>query len=194
MNADRPLAPFAPRRAICGIDELAAHGASGVTHVLSLVDPELAELDVFAQFPDHHRTILRFHDIISPAAGRVMPDEGHVDAILRFGATHAADDASLNILVHCHMGVSRSTAAMLMLMAQAHPERSDDDVFAHLKAMRPQAWPNSRMIRFADHALGRNGNLFAALCRHYGVQLAERPELGRWMIDLGRQAEVDLAV
>jgi predicted protein tyrosine phosphatase len=182
------------RRAVCGIDELALHGSNGITHVLSLVDPELAELDVFGQFPDHHRAVLRFHDIISPAAGRVMPDEGHVDAILRFGEVCSAGDRLPNILVHCHMGVSRSTAAMLTLMAQAHPELDEDQVFAQLKSMRPQAWPNSRMIRFADDALGKNGSLFAALRRHYRIQLAERPDLGRWMIELGRQAEIDLAI
>lgn len=193
MTADKPLATGSARRAICGIDELSSHRPNGVTHVLSLVDPELPELDVFTHFPDHRRTILRFHDIIAPAPGRVMPDAGHVQAILHFGKTLAADHVPVNLLVHCHMGVSRSTAAMLTLMAQARPELEADHAFAELRRMRPQAWPNSQMIRFADDALGRRGELVSALRRHYRTQLVDKPELGRWMSDLGRQAEVDFA-
>jgi predicted protein tyrosine phosphatase len=188
--------PASPDLCICGIEELPLHGARGVTHVLSLVDPELAELEAFSQYADHHRVTLRFHDIIEPGPGRTMPTEDHVNDILRFGemcADAAPSRRTGGLLVHCHMGVSRSTAAMLTLMAQAHPDRDEDHLFGQLRDMRPQAWPNSRMIRFADDALGRGGRLFAGLRRHYGVQLAERPELGRWMVELGRKTEVDLA-
>jgi predicted protein tyrosine phosphatase len=186
------------RRSVCGIEELPGFHAEGVTHVLSLVDPDLAEIDAFGRFSHHHRTILRFHDILAPRPGWVMPEPDHVAEILRFGARaggwNSKQADAQHMLVHCHMGVSRSTAAMLTLMAQAHPEAGADQLFAELRAIRPQAWPNSRMIRFADDALGRAGQLNSALRRHYGQQLRAKPEFRTWMAELGRQTEIDMAV
>jgi predicted protein tyrosine phosphatase len=185
------------RRSICGIEELPAFHAEGVTHVLSLVDPSLADIEAFTRYPHHHRTILRFHDILAPIPGWVMPEPAHIEEILRFGertgGANWSPAGASHMLVHCHMGVSRSTAAMLMLMAQAHPETGEDDLFVTLRAIRAQAWPNSRMIGFADAALGRAGRLTAALRRHYAHQLKAKPEFRGWMAELGRQIEVDMA-
>lgn len=196
MQPELEISPS--RRSICGIEELPNFHTEGVTHVLSLVDPDLAEIDAFARYPHHHRTILRFHDILEPRPGWVMPEPGHVDQILRFGERTADRGAKLSdashLLVHCHMGVSRSSAAMLMLMAQAHPDAEADRLFAQLRAIRPQAWPNSRMISFADAALGRGEHLTLALRRHYAHQLHARPEFRRWMSELGRQSEIDMAI
>jgi len=185
------------RRSICGIEELPSFHAEGVTHVLSLIDPDLAPISAFSRYPHHLRTILRFHDIVEPRSGWVMPDLGHVEQILRFGERLGAgniesSDAS-HLLVHCHMGVSRSTGAMLMLMAQADPQANEDHLFERLRAIRPQAWPNSRMVVLADAALARSGRLTMALRRHYAFQLAARPEFRSWMAELGRQVEIDMA-
>ncbi|WP_349961410.1 protein-tyrosine-phosphatase [Rhizobium sp. ZPR3] len=188
---------FSPELTVCGIEELPDQRARNVTHVLSLLDPEYPELDVFHSYARHHRTTLRFHDIIATAPGRVMPQPEHVEAILKFGSefqTQQAPEASSHLLVHCHMGVSRSTAAMLSLMAQANPDEPGESLFARLVAIRPQAWPNSQMIGFADKQLGRNGDLIAALARHYGRQIKGRPDFVDWMTHLGRQAELNMAI
>jgi predicted protein tyrosine phosphatase len=188
---------LSPELTVCGIEELPDQRARNVTHVLSLLDPEHPELDVFHSYARHHRTTLRFHDIIATAPGRVMPQPEHVDAILKFGSEFQAQqdpEASSHLLVHCHMGVSRSTAAMLSLMAQANPDESAESLFARLVAIRPQAWPNSQMIGFADEQLGRKGDLNAALARHYGRQIKGRPDFVDWMARLGRQAELNMAI
>ncbi len=188
---------FTPELTICGIEELPAQRDRKVTHVLSLLDPELPELEAFATYARHHRTTLRFHDIIAAAPDRVMPRPDHVAAILDFGADFQARqeaDATPHLLVHCHMGISRSTAAMLTLMAQANPGEAAEDLLARLVAIRPQAWPNSQMIGFADDQLGRKGELTAALGRHYGRQLRNQPRYTEWMTALGRQAELDMAI
>lgn len=188
---------FSPELTICGIDELPDQRARQVTHVLSLLDPEYPELDVFQSYAAHHRTTLRFHDIIAAAPGRVMPQPEHVDAILKFGSDFQArqdPQSPSHLLVHCHMGVSRSTAAMLSLMAQANPDESGESLFARLVAIRPQAWPNSQMIGFADEQLGRNGDLTTALAHHYGRQITSRPDFVDWMTSLGRQAELKMAI
>lgn len=188
---------FTPELTICGIEELPAQRERNVTHVLSLLDPELPELEAFATYARHRRTTLRFHDIIAAAPDRVMPRPDHVEAILAFGADFQAQqdaDAPSHLLVHCHMGISRSTAAMLTLMAQADPGEAGEALFARLVAIRPQAWPNSQMIGFADEQLGRKGDLTAALARHYGRQIKGNPAYTRWMTMLGRQAELEMAV
>jgi len=135
---------------ICGLAELEQHGSSGVTHVLSILDPDRADPDDFAGYDRHHRTTLRFHDIIQPMGEMILPEPKDVEAVLKFGEELTeqgpADDA--HVLVHCHMGVSRSTAAMTTLLCQLHPQADEDEVFAHLRSIRPQIWPNSRMIGF----------------------------------------------
>jgi predicted protein tyrosine phosphatase len=183
-------------RTVCGIEELGSHQAAGVTHVLSIVDPELPALAAFDTYGDHHRTLLQFHDIIDADGDRVLPSREHVEAILAFGLElkeALASGAPGHLLVHCHMGVSRSTAAMLMLMAQGEPGADEDALFARLREIRPQAWPNSVMIAYADEILGRQGRLTAALRRHYAHQIAHQPSLAAWMRELNRGREVDMA-
>lgn len=181
---------------ICGIEELPSHGPRGVTHVLSVLDPDWPELEAFGAYGEHLRTTLRFHDIIDPEPGRLMPTRDHVRAVLDFGNSLAeAEPASAgHLLVHCHMGISRSTAAMLAMLAQAAPEADEDDLFARLRDIRPQAWPNSVMVGFTDEMLGRDGRLVAALGRHYGHQTRQNAKWSEWMTNLKRTRELEMAV
>ncbi|MCG7392672.1 protein-tyrosine-phosphatase [Microvirga sp. ACRRW] len=179
---------------ICGISELPEQKA--VTHVLSILDPDHPDPEAFGAYASHHRTILRFHDIINPIEGMILPQPEHVEAVLRFGDEVAAGKAERtegHLLVHCHMGISRSTAAMLTLMAQTNPDESEDKLFERLLEIRPQAWPNSRMIAFADDLLSRQGRLVDGLRRHYGRQIQRKPEFAQWMQELGRGREVEMA-
>jgi predicted protein tyrosine phosphatase len=181
---------------ICGLEELSQHHARGVTHVLSILDPDWADPDAFLAFDPHHRTILRFHDAIEPAPGLQLPQVEHIEAVLAFGKGLARDAAGRNeghLLIHCHMGISRSTAAMATLLAQAYPSEDEDHLFARLKEIRPQAWPNLRMIEFADESLGRRGRLVSALGRLYKQQLSQRPRMADAMRRLGRSREVEMA-
>jgi predicted protein tyrosine phosphatase len=181
---------------ICGIEELPEHGPRAVTHVLSLLDPDWPEISGFHGYGTHRRTILQFHDVIDPGPGLTLPTKDHVGKILAFGGELAAQaDAGVarHLLVHCHMGVSRSTAAMVSLLAQVDPSEPEDRLFERVREIRPQAWPNSLMIGYADDILGRDGRLMAALRRHYGVQLRQRPEIAGWMQRLARDRELDMA-
>jgi predicted protein tyrosine phosphatase len=181
---------------ICGISELPDQRDRSVTHVLSILDPDHPDPEAFGAYDPHHRTILRFHDIINPLPGMILPAPGDVEAILRFGdevTGRRAEPAEGHLLVHCHMGVSRSTAAMLTLMAQANPNESEDRLFERLVEIRPQAWPNSLMIDFADELLSRNGQLTEALRRHYRRQIQRMPNYVQLMHDLGRGREVEMA-
>lgn len=181
---------------VCGLDELDHHSARGITHVLSILDPGWPEPRSFWGYDQHHRTTLHFHDTIEPGPNLLPPRLQHVEAILDFGRCLIADaiDRQAHLLVHCHAGVSRSTAAMAILLAQAGPEDAEDRVFARIQKLRPQAWPNSLMIGFADELLGRKGHLSAALSRFYAQQLRKQPGTEQLMRKYGRGREVDMAL
>lgn len=181
---------------VCGLDELHEHGTRRVTHVLSILDPGWPDPEAFLAFDPHHRTRLHFHDAVAPAPGIALPQRAHVAQILEFGRGLAQDAASRDeghLLVHCHAGISRSTAAMAMLLAQVYPDQAEDTILERLVAIRPQAWPNLRMIGFADEALGRDGRLTAAVGRLYKRRLHDRPELAETMQRLNRGEEIALA-
>ena len=178
-----------PTFAICGLDELIGHQGRGVTHILSILDPEWPEPAAFQAFDPHFRATLRFHDVIEPNPGVLLPQRSDVEAILTFGRD-AAEAGSL--LIHCHAGISRSTAATLMILAQARPHEGEDELAERLLQNRPQAWPNSRMMGFADELLDRRGRLVAATVGVYARQLVRRPELGEIMRRLNRGREVEL--
>jgi predicted protein tyrosine phosphatase len=184
---------------VCGLEELEHHSARAVTHVLSILDPDWPDPEAFSAYDPHHRTILRFHDAVEPRPGVVLPQVGHVEAILGFGRAlaHGVEERQGgqegHLLIHCHAGISRSTAAMAMLLAQLYPDEDEDRLFRRLQDIRPQAWPNSVMVGFADDLLSRNGRMTAALRRLYARQLAARPHLADTMRGIGRGREVDMA-
>ena len=77
---------------ICGLEELDYHSAQGVSHVLSILDPDWPEPDAFRAFDPHLRTTLHFHDAIEPGPGIVLPQKADVEAILE-GLTTGTIDA-----------------------------------------------------------------------------------------------------
>ena len=181
---------------VCGIAELAEHETRAVTHVLSIIDPEEPDPAAFLRYAAHQRMLLRFHDAIEPGPGVVLPEASHVAEILGFGRDLAASAASRkegHLLVHCHAGISRSTAALTMLLAQVYPDQSADTVLRRVLDMRPKAWPNLRMIEFADAQLGRGGDLIRAAGRIYRHQVELRDHIAEFMRRHGRGREVDMA-
>jgi predicted protein tyrosine phosphatase len=180
------------RQTICGLGELEEHCRDTVTHVLSILDPEADQPAVVAFAAPQHRLTLRFHDVILPHPDYVLPQRGDMEQVLAFGATLPQGDPA-HLLVHCHMGISRSTAAATALLLQAHPELDEDEALAHIHSIRAKAWPNSLMMRHFDQLLGRQGRLMAALGRHYRRQLVANPRFAEPLRNGGRLAEVEMA-
>ncbi|HJU16709.1 MAG TPA: protein-tyrosine-phosphatase [Stellaceae bacterium] len=185
------LLPF--RLTICGLDELAGHRAGGVTHVLSILDPDRPEPEAFRLYEPHRRLELRFHDIIDPAPGWVLPQREDVERLLVFGRDLAglSTTAGAHLLVHCHAGISRSTAAAALLAVQARPGRPAAEAFSAIVAVRPRAWPNLRILELGDALLRRDGEIVAAAHDHYRRALADQPSLAALMSAGGRGREVN---
>lgn len=81
-----------------------------------------------------------------------------------------------------------------MLLAQANPQWNETEVFISLTILRPNAWPNSLMIAFADELLGRDGRLTTALCKLYAYQLKRDPNARRLLRMGGHGKEVEMAL
>jgi predicted protein tyrosine phosphatase len=181
-----------PRITICGIPELGKHSAAGVTHVLSMLGPHSPDPPGFAAFAPHQRLILRFHDVIEPQPDQIAPTREDVERLLVFGR-EVSEIPEAHLLVHCHAGVSRSTAAAALILMQANPEWSASAALDAVAAIRPLAWPNLLILEIGDALLGRNGEIAAAAAAIYRRVLARDPEYGDLMIDAGRDREVSAA-
>jgi predicted protein tyrosine phosphatase len=188
------MGPFSKRLppfqvTICGIDELGLYCEAGVTHVLSLLDPGWPEPEAFGIFDPHRRLELRFHDVIDANPGCIPPQRPDVEQLLSFGRDLANAKAG-HLLVHCHAGVSRSTAAATLIVAQARPDRPAEEALQTIVRRRPRAWPNLRILELGDVLLGRRGEIVGAARAHYRRVLEREPWMIEQMIDGGRGREV----
>ncbi len=182
--------PF--RITVCGIEELAGHCEAGVTHVLSILDPGHPEPTAFGEYGEHVRLELRFNDIIDETPDMQPPSPLHVEQLLGFGRTLPTEDDA-HLLVHCHAGISRSSASMALLLAQALPDCPGDAIFSELLRIRPRIWPNLRILELGDATLDRRGDLIAAAAGVYRRQLDDRPELAELYGSSGRGREIRAA-
>jgi len=188
------LSTFAPfRLTICGIPELDEHCEAGVTHVLSILDPDMLDPPAFAAFAPHRRLGLRFHDIIETRPNCLAPQKADVERLLTFGR-ELIEEAPAHLLIHCHAGVSRSTASAALILAQTRPNRPALEALEAVSQIRPRAWPNLRILEFGDELLGRNGEIVAAVAAIYRRVLDREPALQDAMIDGGRGREVRAAL
>lgn len=187
----KALVPF--QLTICGIDELACHCAGDVTHVLSLLDPGWPEPEALSIFDLNRRLRLHFHDVIEAQPGRIAPERWDVELLLAFARDLDAAEET-HLLIHCHAGVSRSTAAATLVLAQMWPKRRADDVLGEVVRLRPRAWPNLRILELGDALLGRDGEIVEAAHAHYRRAIEREPWLADAMIEGGRGREVTVAL
>jgi len=192
MDISRHDSRFVPFRiTVCGLDELAGHCGAEVSHALSILDPGLPPPPAFGSYGEHARLDLRFDDVIEDLPGKQPPQEVHVRALLSFGRELMEEaDSGAHLLVHCHAGVSRSTASMALILAQARPDRPPAEALAEVARIRPQAWPNLRLLEIGDTLLGLRGKLVDAAAGHYRTLAAVRPDLIRFMQEAGRGREL----
>lgn len=181
------------RVTICGIPELDGHCGAGVTHVLSILDPDWPDPSAFDTFPPHRRLAMRFHDIIEPLQGRRLPGRENVEQLLAFGR-EIRGGSPAHLLVHCHAGLSRSTAATALILIQSQPDRPAAAAFETIAGIRPRAWPNLRILELGDALLRRNGEIVAAAGSVYRRMLDLDPSLAQTMIEGGRGREVKIAL
>jgi predicted protein tyrosine phosphatase len=160
-----PVLPY--RLSICGKSEVEEFALEAVTHLLSLEDPS-APKETPRWFTGVHRQ-LHFHDVESleeaRQLGATVVTLAQVSEILRIGeeCLEANKKDPVHLLVHCFAGASRSPAAGYALVAQAWGPGREAEALEFLLDIRPQAFPNLLVTRYADRLLERNGELVRAL-------------------------------
>jgi hypothetical protein len=138
-----------PRILIVNIDEAAELAAEFDTVITA--GPTADEVAEYFTHPDH--LVVEFHDTIERSWGG--PSRADVRTILDFAATRV----DRSILIHCHAGMSRSTATAIAILASwgMTPEAA----FEHARASRPADAieddrlfvPNALLLSHADALL-----------------------------------------
>jgi predicted protein tyrosine phosphatase len=164
------------RLVVCGVDELARFRRCRFSHIVSIMDPDSAVPEVFGSFDAHERIDLRFHDIIDPQVDMVIPNSDHIGQLLRFGGAMMASKSPIKLLAHCHAGVSRSSAAAILVLTAAQ-SGAPEQALARLLSIAPNAWPNLRMIELGDALIGCKGRLISAVRDHYASMLERYPAI-----------------
>ena len=130
-----------------------------IRHVISIGDVDDMPPASFGAHPAR-KLRLSFTDIEreSPSCPWYQPCQwADVEAIIAF-----APGVDGLLLCHCAAGISRSTAAALIVLASAFGPGREAEAVMYLCEVRPQAFPNRRMVWMADTLLGREGALIAA--------------------------------
>ncbi|HEX2889605.1 protein-tyrosine-phosphatase [Vineibacter terrae] len=188
MSDTAPLTAF--KVTICGLSELPGLCNGDVTHLLSLLDMHHPPPEAFGGLNGVDHELLRFDDVVAEFPGFTACTNADVERILAFGARlHAAGASARHVIVHCHAGISRSTASAAVLMAQFNPGR-ETEAFLSLLRMRPHAWPNTRIVEMADRILDRKGALLDGLVAYRRALLENKPQLRQIIINIGRGHEL----
>ena len=130
--------------------------------IISLMDPgSTYSLPRGPSLEQHIR--IAVHDIatdeIRYAVPYVTPNAEHVGQIINFARGW---DGRGRVLVHCTAGISRSSAAGLILLATRNPGH-EGEIARLMRERGPWLNPNPLMVRLADDVLDREGALIAAL-------------------------------
>lgn len=129
-----------------------------VTYILSIGDP-FDELPLgYSNVPDKLRLLIA--DVVTELGAT---DED-VWQIIRLADTLRA--ATGTVLIHCEAGISRSTAAALIMHSCQLGPGLEQAAMRRVLEQRPIALPNRRMIEIADRLLQRKGNLLAVVTDH----------------------------
>ena len=129
------------------------------SRVLTLLDPEL-EMAPPKGLPAEAWLRLSLHDIHAPTPGMIAPTHQDIERLLAFA--EAWDDEA-PMVVHCHAGISRSTAAAYAIACARSPRVAEETIAHRLREASPQAYPNRRIVALADQVLGRGGAMVAGV-------------------------------
>ena len=108
--------------------------------------------------PSRHLKML-IDDISEPRDGFRLPEKEDVQKLLDFTSDW---DQSKPIIIHCHRGISRSTATSLGVICKLDPDNLDLHVEKLMK-IAPHASPNKLMTKYVDEILGLENKLLKTL-------------------------------
>ena len=103
---------------------------------------------------------LDMNDISAAVDGLQTPEDHHISRLIAFADEW---DRSAPLLIHCWMGISRSTAAAYIVALALDPAINEMDLALELRRRSPSATPNRRLVSLADRVLDRGGRMIDAI-------------------------------
>lgn len=129
------------------------------SHIVTLLDP--------GEPMERPRSIapqawlrLDLHDIHMPTPGMTAPTQQAVHNLLAFAEGW---DETAPMLIHCHAGISRSTASAYIVACARLPHIDETAIALQLREASPCALPNRALVAHADQVLGREGRMVAGV-------------------------------
>lgn len=122
-------------------------------YVISILDSKDIEIKDFG----NKHLIVYFQDTEFPTDTEFSDMLNAIKIILSWAESN---QITINdkLLVHCHAGVSRSSAVAWFLLIKLGKE-DYRTAFQTLYKARPSIWPNTKVLEIADTLLGLNGEL-----------------------------------
>jgi predicted protein tyrosine phosphatase len=133
--------------------------ATGASHVVTLINKTYPVATPRGVQAEKHLWI-DIDDISAPLDGYILPQDHHVEQLLAFVRTW---DRARPLVVHCHAGISRSSAAAFVSACALAPTRDERMIALAVRQASPTALPNKRIVSLADRLLGRKGRMVAAV-------------------------------
>jgi predicted protein tyrosine phosphatase len=131
---------------------------SGASHVLTLINDRTPVERPREIAPERH-LFIAMSDILEPLEGHILPGEAHARRVIDFARGW---DRASPMMIHCYAGVSRSTAAALIVATTLMPAREELELARTIRTRSPTATPNLKLVEAADALLKRDGRLLRA--------------------------------
>ena len=103
--------------------------------------------------------ILTFDDISKSTEEFVEPQIVHIERALLF----ADKIGNGSLLVHCHAGISRSSAIALAIIAKKLGAGKEDEAVKTLEFINPNCRPNKALVFMSDEILDLKGKLIESV-------------------------------
>lgn len=130
------------------------------SHMVTLLDPG-HEIERPPSIAPEAWLRLTLHDIHFDTPGMVAPSEDVVRRLLAFADSW--DETAAPMLIHCHAGISRSTASAFIVACAKHPHIDETAIALQMRDVSAVAFPNRALVSLADRVMGREGRMLAGV-------------------------------
>lgn len=149
---------------VCAAEEVSNYRQAGITHIISIANP--GNTIIQPEWFLGTSLQLYFGDVISLDDAKqcktLPPTPEIVQSAVEF-ARRVFSESKTKLLVHCDYGASRSPALAYVVLADLLGRGLENESFAMIISSRPEAVPNSFIVKIGDKLLNREGALIQPL-------------------------------